>query len=98
MQDIAAQGGLIAVGYWDAAVCGTHPSAIARAISYGIELVGDDHVALGSDFDGSVTTAFDVSELSAITHELLALDVPDRSVRKIMGLNMVRLLKTQLPQ
>ena len=98
MQNIAAQGGLIAVGYWDAAVCGTHPSAIARAISYGIELVGDDHVALGSDFDGSVTTAFDVSELSAITHELLALDVPERSVRKVMGLNMIRLLKTQLPQ
>ncbi len=98
MQDIAAQGGLIAVGYWDAAVCNSHPRAVAQAIAYGIDLVGDDHVALGSDFDGSVTTSIDASELSAITHELVELNVPEKSIRKVMGLNMLRLLETQLPQ
>lgn len=98
MQKIAALGGLIAVGFWDAAICDTHPRAIAQAIAYGIELVGDDHVALGSDFDGSVTTAIDASELVAITHELMVLKVPENSIRKVMGLNMLRLLKAQLPQ
>jgi len=98
MQDIAAQGGLIAVGYWDAAACNSHPRAVAQAIAYGIDLVGDDHVALGSDFDGSVTTSIDASELSAITHELVELNVPEKSIRKVMGLNMLRLLETQLPQ
>jgi len=97
MQAIATNGGLIAVGYWPGAICGTHPKKIAQAITYGISLVGDDHVALGSDFDGSVTVAIDASELAAITHELLVLNVPESSIRKVMGLNMLRFLQAQLP-
>ena len=35
------------------------------------DLVGIEHVALGSDFDGAVETLFDVSELAALTQALL---------------------------
>lgn len=97
IQRIAANGGLIAVGYWSKAVCGTHPKAVVGAMKYGLELVGEDHISLGSDFDGSVTTGFDTSELAALTHEMLAQGFTENQIRKIMGGNMLRLLKAQLP-
>jgi len=97
MQAIAEQGGLIAVGYWDSAVCGTSPATVAQAIIYGINLVGEDHVALGSDFDGTVTTAFDGGELQAVTHELLKAGLTETQIRKVMGANMLGYLQRNLP-
>ena len=97
MQAIAEQGGLIAVGYWDSAVCGTSPATVAQAIIYGINLVGEDHVALGSDFDGTVTTAFDGGELQAVTHELVKAGLTETQIRKVMGTNMLGYLQRNLP-
>lgn len=97
MKKIAEAGGLIAVGYWDAAICGEHPEQIAAAIIYGINLLGEDHVALGSDFDGTVTTAIDASELAAITHYLLKAGVSEVQIRKVMGDNMLSFLRRNLP-
>jgi len=97
MQAIAEQGGLIAVGYWDSAVCGTSPATVAQAIIYGINLVGEDHVALGSDFDGTVTTAFDGGELQAVTHELVKAGLTETQIRKVMGTNMLGYLQLNLP-
>lgn len=97
MKKIALSGGLIAVGYWNGAICGEHPKHIAAAIMYGIGLVGEDHVALGSDFDGSVTTAIDASELAAITHYLLEAGASESQIRKVMGDNMLSFLRRNLP-
>lgn len=97
MQRIAANGGLIGIGYWEGAICGNSPKAIAQAIRHGISLVGANHIALGSDFDGSVTTAIDTSELAAITHELLEQGVSEAQIRKVMGGNMLTFLQNQLP-
>lgn len=98
MQAIAANGGLIAVGYWDGAICGTHPDKIAEAIQYGIELVGAQHVALGSDYDGTVTTAFDTGGLVAITQALLNAGVSESDIRAVMGANTLRFLAENLPE
>ena len=98
MKKIAQGGGIIGVGYWQGAVCGTSPKHIAQAIKYGINLIGEDHVALGSDFDGAVTTALDTSELSAITQALLDEGVSKQQIRKVMGQNMLHFLQTNLPQ
>jgi len=97
MQKIASGGGIIGVGYWDAAVCDATPKGIVSAMRYGIDLVGEDHVALGSDFDGSVTAPFDSSELAALTQEMLAQDFTETEIRKVMGENMMRYLGTNLP-
>ena len=97
MQEIAAKGGLIGVGYWEGAICGMEPDHIAKALRYGIDLLGADHVALGSDFDGSVTAMIDSSELAAITQALMDIGVSDSDIRKVMGGNMVRFLGQQLP-
>ena len=97
MQQIAAAGGLIAVGFWDGAICGNSPATVAEAIVYGIGLVGEDHIALGSDFDGTVTTSFDGSEMAVITQALLQANLSEQQIRKVMGENMLRYLQTYLP-
>ena len=96
MKEIAKKDGLVAVGFWHAAVCNNTPQSVAEAIQYGIELIGAKHVALGSDFDGAVRPGFDTSELVAITHELLEAGVKESEIRLVMGENMLNFLKKNL--
>jgi len=97
LKGIARTGGVIGIGYWDTAVCGTDAKAIARAIRYTANLAGVDHVGLGSDFDGAVVTPFDTSGLVQITDALLAEGFTDEEIGKIMGRNVLRLLIQNLP-
>ena len=97
MRGIAAQGGLIAVGYWDSVLCGNSLSSLADSIEYGLSLVGEDHLSLGSDFDGTIEAVFDTSELAALTHELLERGLSEGQIRKIMGGNMLNFLSHMLP-
>ncbi|MFT5297428.1 MAG: membrane dipeptidase [Colwellia sp.] len=97
MQQIAANGGLIAVGYWDAAVCKSNVNEIAKAIKYGIELVGSEHVALGSDYDGATSVPFDTSKLIYLTQALLDLGVSELHIKQVMGANMLQYLELHLP-
>lgn len=97
MQDIAGTGGVIGIGYWRTAVCDDSPAGIAKAIKAAMDVVGEDHVSLGSDFDGSVTTALDTSELAAITQALMTAGASELQIRKVMGENMLRVLRARLP-
>jgi microsomal dipeptidase-like Zn-dependent dipeptidase len=97
MKEIAARGGLIGIGYWDAAVCGNTPRDVASAIQFGIKLVGAEHVALGSDFDGAVLSGFDTSELIALTHELLEAGIQEPEIRLVMGENLLHFFERNLP-
>lgn len=94
---IAATGGVIGIGFWDTAVCGDDNVAIARSIRYAVSIVGIDHVALGSDFDGSVKAPFDTSGEAMITEALIDQGFSDDEIAKIMGGNVLRLLSTSLP-
>ncbi|WP_150138718.1 dipeptidase [Candidatus Enterovibrio escicola] len=98
MKEIAAKGGIIALGYWSAASCDTSPQQVAKQIAYGITLVGAQHISLGSDFDGAVTTGIDTSELAIITQELLALKVSKQDIKLVMGDNMKNFLLKSLPE
>ncbi|MTH77433.1 membrane dipeptidase [Paracoccus aestuariivivens] len=93
---IAAKGGLIGIGYWSDVVCGNTPADIAKAIQTAIRLVGDDHVALGSDFDGSVDAPFDASDLAVLTQALMDVGLNDDQISKVMGGNMIRYLAETL--
>jgi microsomal dipeptidase-like Zn-dependent dipeptidase len=97
LRGIARTGGVIGIGYWDTAVCGTDAQAIAKAIRYAANLVGVDHVGLGSDFDGAVKTPFDTTGLVQITDALIAEGFSDEEIGKIMGRNVLRLLIENLP-
>jgi len=93
LRALARNGGVIGIGYWDAAVCAPTPAATARAIRHAVEVAGIDHVGLGSDFDGSVTTGFDTAHLSAVTQALLDAGFGDAELAKIMGGNVIRTLR-----
>jgi len=72
--------------------------ANGKSIGYAIALVGEDHVALGSDFDGSTTTAFDTSELSVLTQKMMDYGFTDSDIKKVMGANSIRFLSSYLPK
>jgi len=98
MQRIAAGGGLIGIGYWDGAVCDATPTGVAKSIAYAVNLVGKDHVALGSDYDGATSVYFDTSELSALTQALLDAGLNEEEIRAVMGGNQIRFFRKYLPQ
>ena len=98
MLDIAMHGGIVGIGYWDAAVCDVSPSGIVQSIRYAIDLVGSDHVALGSDFDGTVVVPFDTSELAVLTETMLQSGFSEGEIRKVMGENVERFMLENLPQ
>jgi membrane dipeptidase len=93
IRGIARTGGVIGIGYWDAAICSTAPKAVAAAIAHVRDLVGVDHVGLGSDFDGAVTTGFDTSQLAVVTQALVDRGFTPDEIRKVMGGNVLRVLR-----
>jgi microsomal dipeptidase-like Zn-dependent dipeptidase len=96
LKGIAATGGLVGIGYWQTATCGTDAAAIARSIRYAVNLIGADHVALGSDFDGAVEEPFDTTGLVQITDALLEAGFDEPTIRKVLGENVIRLLQAVL--
>ena len=96
IKGIARTGGVIGIGYWEGAVCSTAPEAVARAIAHVRDLVGLDHVGLGSDFDGSTTTGFDTSQVAAVTQALLDAGFSEDDIRKVMGGNVLRVIRAGL--
>jgi len=93
IRGIARTGGVIGIGYWDAAICSTRPEAAAAAIAHVRDVVGIDHVGLGSDFDGAVTTGFDSSQVVAVTQALIDRGFSDADIAKVMGGNVLRVLR-----
>ncbi|MFP8873354.1 MAG: dipeptidase [Myxococcota bacterium] len=97
MQRIAEHGGLVGIGFWEGAVCDASPAGVVRAIRLAIDLLGEDHVALGSDFDGSIRTHFDAAQLAILTQEMMNQGFSDSEIEKVMGGNLVALLGRGLP-
>jgi microsomal dipeptidase-like Zn-dependent dipeptidase len=93
IRGVAKTGGVVGIGYWDAAVCSTEPAQIAMAIAHVRALVGIDHVGLGSDFDGSVTTGFDTAQLVLVTQALVDRGFTPEEIGKVMGGNVLRVIR-----
>ena len=80
---------------------GTHPmplpnlGVIADHIEHLRDVAGVDHVGLGSDFDGIESTPVgleDVSTFPALVAELLRRGWSDGDVKKVAGLNVLRVM------
>ncbi|MEE9454388.1 MAG: membrane dipeptidase [Paracoccaceae bacterium] len=97
MQRITAAGGLIAIGYWQEVTCDDSPKGVAATIMAAIDLLGVEHVSLGSDYDGSIETSFDISELAALTEALMQAGLPNDDIALVMGGNMMQFLAENLP-
>jgi microsomal dipeptidase-like Zn-dependent dipeptidase len=98
IRGIAATGGVVGIGFWDAAICDPTPQAAARAMRHVRDLVGIDHVALGSDWDGATTVGFDAARLAAVTQALIDQGFSDAEIEKVMGGNVIRVLRATLPR
>lgn len=97
LEGLARTGGVVGIGFWPGAVCGEDVDAIVKAIRYTVDEIGAEHVALGSDWDGTVLTPFDASGLSALTRGLIEDGFTRGEIRRIMGGNVRRLLLRTLP-
>jgi len=82
--------GVIPDEYW----MGT--DQLARVIDYGVRLVGEDHIALGSDFDGGPPLPrqiHDVSDYPEMAKAMRQLGYSDERIEKIAGGNWLRVIR-----
>jgi membrane dipeptidase len=71
-------------------------STLVDHIDYIVKLIGDDYVGIGSDFDGVSSLPVgmdDVTKYPLITEELKRRGYPDKSIKKILGGNVMRVMK-----
>jgi len=71
-------------------------SQVVDHIDYIVKLVGDDYVGLGSDFDGVSSLPVgleDVTTYPKITEELVRRGYSKKSIKKILGGNVLRVMK-----
>jgi len=97
LRAIAANGGLVGIAMFKQAVCTSDISGTAKAIRHAVDVMGLQHVALGSDFDGAVTTPFDVTGLPLLVPALRKEGFGDSEIRSIIGGNTRDFLLSNLP-
>jgi membrane dipeptidase len=72
-------------------------AALMRHIDHAVKVMGPDHVAIGSDFDGvsgMVPAGMeDVSRYPALIKGMIELGYSDVDIRKVMGENLVRVMR-----
>ena len=102
LRAVLDSGGVVGVGYWGHAV-GEGVDNIARVMEYVMEMAdrrglqAGDHVALGSDFDGSVATQIAADELDVLTATLRRAGLDEDTIARIMGRNVCRLMALGMP-
>ncbi|MGP5389536.1 dipeptidase [Glutamicibacter arilaitensis] len=94
---VSRTGGVIGIGYWDAAICTLEVSSVVDAMEHVIKVAGIEHVGLGSDFDGATTVAWDASQIAVITQELMNRGYSETGIEAIMGGNTLRVFREVLP-
>ncbi len=95
--EIGKRNGLVGIGLWETAVCGNDAVATANSIRYVADMIGVDKVTLGSDFDGALTTHFDVTGLPLIMDALKKDSFTEEEIELIMGGNVRDFLLRNLP-
>lgn len=96
---IAESGGVVGLNLYSAFVSGRKPAAsmadLMAHLRHLRELVGNDHIAIGSDFDGSpdpVVGLEDASRMGALTSAMLAEGLVPEEIVAILGGNVLRVL------
>lgn len=82
--------GTIPDPYW------MHVDQLAKVIDYGVSLVGEDHIAIGSDLDGGPELPReikDISDFPQITLAMQRLGYSEQRIKKILGLNWLRVIR-----
>jgi membrane dipeptidase len=98
---MADRGGVMGMNFAPGFV---HPTlatvqGVVDHIDYIVNLVGPDHVGLGSDFDGIPYTPVgleDVTKMPNITAELIERGYSEEDIKKVLGENHLRLMREVL--
>jgi membrane dipeptidase len=95
---LAEKGGVMGMNFAPDFVHKTNPrvSTLVDHIDHIVDLVGPEHVGLGSDFDGIPATPAgleDASKMPTITEELVKREYSEEYIRLIIGGNHLRLIK-----
>lgn len=98
IQEIGKRNGIIGIGMWETAICGTDAAATARSIKYVADRIGVEHVAMGSDFDGAVDATYDITGFTEVVKELINLGYSRSDIEKIMGGNVRDFWLRNLPE
>jgi membrane dipeptidase len=75
------------------------PEDWLKVVERTIELAGEDHVGLGSDFDGGPTPPRgmkDIADLPRLTEAMLRRGWPEQRIRKFLGENWMRVVRQVL--
>jgi microsomal dipeptidase-like Zn-dependent dipeptidase len=97
LRALAKNGAVVGIGYWETATCGADARAAARAVRHAADVMGVEHVGLGSDFDGAVRQPFDATGLPLLVEALRAERFTDAEIGAIVSGNVLRLLSQLLP-
>jgi membrane dipeptidase len=84
-------GGYLGTPYWS----GGSAIAIVEHLAHIVATVGEDHTALGSDWDGAIITPRDMPtclELPRLVQLMLDRGFPPERIRKLLGANFLRAL------
>jgi membrane dipeptidase len=101
MEAVAGKGGVVCAGFVpsflepDARVSSL--DKLLDQMDYMVQVAGEDHIGLGSDFDGMgesrVVGLEDASKMPAITAGLLERGYSEEAIRKLLGGNLLRVFR-----
>lgn len=99
LRAIASVKGVVQVCLYEGFLSRTHRPTLKDAvqhIDYIVNLIGEDYVGIGSDFDGGggIEGCNASNEMVNITRELLRLGYSSESIKKIWGGNLLRVMQT----
>ena len=97
MRALAAKGGVMQITMYNGFLVKEGEATVLdalRHLEHAIEVMGIDHVGIGTDFDGDggVRGMADSSELLNFTHLLLARGYSEQDIEKIWGGNFLRVM------
>ena len=99
LRKIADRGGVVGIIFATVYLGGRTADDVVRHVEHAVDVMGEDAVAFGSDFDGMVPLPRgmgDVTGLPLITAALLRRNMPERRVEKIIGDNWRRFFTEML--
>lgn len=104
LRAVADRGGVVGIifhpGFLGPGREGNSARAIVRHMEHVVRVAGEDFVALGSDWDGMISTPRDmktVTELPVLVQHMLDAGFGAERIRKILGGNYLRVMKAVRP-
>ncbi len=96
---IADKGGVVGIIFAPQFLGGRTVAHLVRHVEHALQVLGEDGVAFGSDFDGMIPLPRgmrDVRDLPVLTQALLDRGLPIRVIEKVLGENYRRLFREAL--